>query len=73
MTTQVRRYYCRVCKEGTPHEVEDGNGNARCIPCSAKQTEAAEQRRLELADELQRHLEALDGMNGPGIFKRRKH
>jgi hypothetical protein len=39
----------------------------QCKPCAAKDATQAE---IQFADETATHLEALDGMNDPGQFKR---
>src|SRR5579863_9454759 len=55
------RYYCDVCKEGTPHQLIEGKPT--CLRCKDKK---AKQQELPQDDTLKRHLAALDGSGNRG-------
>lgn len=61
MTYQLSTFYCSKCRAATPHEFDEENWRARCTVCADKQIPHAAQRRAKLANEIERHMQALDG------------
>jgi leucyl-tRNA synthetase len=61
--------WCHVCNAATPHEQikTDRTWHWRCQTCATLDTAQAA---LRFTDETASFNEALDGMNGPGQFKR---
>ncbi len=64
MSYSTHTFYCRRCKQPTPHEMSEDGQRARCILCANSQHQLA----LDRAQysETNRHIAALDGMGNRG-------
>ncbi len=67
MSFNVHTFYCRRCREATPHEMSEDGQRAECIVCSKTQRALAlEQRQYT---DTTRFIAALDGMGNRGEAK----
>ena len=64
MTFNTFTFYCKRCKEPTPHEMSEDGQRARCIICTNKQRSLALE--SEQFSNEARHWSALDGMGNRG-------
>jgi hypothetical protein len=64
MTYQLHTFYCRKCREATPHEMSEDGQRASCITCQQSQRQLAFDRAQY--SETNRHIAALDGMGNRG-------
>ena len=64
MTFQLSTFYCRRCREATPHEMSEDGQHAFCIVCTKTQRALAlEQMQF---NDTTRFIAALDGMGNRG-------